>query len=166
MEKPHTGLDECPRILQGSAPGCHSGNGEKLSSTQAESGQAIKSAVAYFPSISGATSWRRSRYSRALEQGTLNAGHPRKLPTSDTLVGRSADASTRLASSSQDSVGCWLYGGCTAGHPNLRRPIRKFNEFRFANFSVDIFAACSCHAQTSFLVRSRSAGRTVVGRLA
>ena len=38
-----------------------------------------------------------------------------------------------------------VYGGCTAGHPNLRRPIRKFNEFRFANFfsGVDIFAACS-----------------------
>ena len=32
--------------VPGSAPGCCSGNGEKLSSTQAESGQAIKSAVA------------------------------------------------------------------------------------------------------------------------
>ena len=32
--------------VPGSAPGCRSGNGEKLSSTQAESGQAIKSAVA------------------------------------------------------------------------------------------------------------------------
>ena len=47
--------------LPGSAPGCRTGNGEKLSSTQAEPVQAIKSAVAYFPSISCATSWRRSR---------------------------------------------------------------------------------------------------------
>ena len=35
---------------------CPTGNGDKLSSTQAEPGQAIKSAVAYFPSISFATS--------------------------------------------------------------------------------------------------------------
>ena len=53
--------------LPGSAPGCRTGNGEKLSRTQAEPVQAIKSAVAYFPSISGATSWRRSRYTCALE---------------------------------------------------------------------------------------------------
>ena len=32
--------------VPGSAPGCRSGNGEKLSSTQAESGQVTKSAVA------------------------------------------------------------------------------------------------------------------------
>ena len=42
--------DTFSRSLPGSAPGCRSGNGEKLSSTQAESGQAIKSAVAFnFP---------------------------------------------------------------------------------------------------------------------
>ena len=52
--------------VPGSAPGCRAGNGEKLSSTQAEPGQANKSAVAYFPSISGVTSWRRSRYSNWL----------------------------------------------------------------------------------------------------
>ena len=45
-----------------SAPGCRTGNGKKQSISQAEPGQAIKSAVAYFPSISCATSWRRSRY--------------------------------------------------------------------------------------------------------
>ena len=45
------------------SPICRTGNGEKLSCSQAERGQAIKSAVASFPSISCATSWRRSRYS-------------------------------------------------------------------------------------------------------
>ena len=48
--------------VPGSAPGCRTGNREKLSSTQAEPGLAIKSGVAYFPSISCTTSWRRSRY--------------------------------------------------------------------------------------------------------
>ena len=48
--------------VPGSAPGCRTGNGEKLSSTQAEPVQAIKSGVAYLPSISCTTSWRRSRY--------------------------------------------------------------------------------------------------------
>ena len=48
--------------IPGSAPGCRTGNREKLSSTQAEPVQAIKSGVAYFPSISCTTSWRRSRY--------------------------------------------------------------------------------------------------------
>ena len=42
--------------LQGHPTGCRTGNGDQLSSTQAEPGQAIKSAVAYFPSISCATS--------------------------------------------------------------------------------------------------------------
>ena len=42
--------------------GCRTGKGEKLSSRQAEPGQAIKSAVAQFLSISCATSWRRARY--------------------------------------------------------------------------------------------------------
>ena len=46
---------------QGDLPGCRTGNGEKLSSTQAEPGQAIRSAVAYFPSISRATSCARER---------------------------------------------------------------------------------------------------------
>ena len=48
--------------LPGSATGYRTRNGEKLSSTQAEPVQAIKSGVAYFPSISCTTSWRRSRY--------------------------------------------------------------------------------------------------------
>ena len=52
--------------VPGSAPGCRPGNREKLSSTQAEPVQAIQSAVAYFPSISCTTSWRRSRYKREL----------------------------------------------------------------------------------------------------
>ena len=42
---------------------CRTGNGKKLSSTQAEPGQAINSAVTYFPSISCATSCARERYS-------------------------------------------------------------------------------------------------------
>ena len=49
-------------FVPGSAPGCRIGNREKLSSTQAEPVLAIKSGVAYFPSISCTTSWRRSRY--------------------------------------------------------------------------------------------------------
>ena len=53
----------CGYGVPGSAPGCRTGNREKLSSTQAEPVQAIKSGVAYFPSISFTTSWRRSRYS-------------------------------------------------------------------------------------------------------
>ena len=53
--------------VPGSAPGCRTGNREKLSSTQAEPVQAIKTGVAYFPSISCTTSWRRSRYYRAPE---------------------------------------------------------------------------------------------------
>ena len=48
--------------VQGEPIGCRTGNGKKLSSSQAEPGQAIKSDVASFPSISCATSWRRSRY--------------------------------------------------------------------------------------------------------
>ena len=42
--------------LQGHLIGCRTGNGDQLSSNQAEPGQAINSAVAYFPSISCATS--------------------------------------------------------------------------------------------------------------
>ena len=53
----------CPFPLPGSAPGCRTGNRAKLSSTQAEPVQAIKSGLAYFPSISCTTSCRRSRYS-------------------------------------------------------------------------------------------------------
>ena len=48
--------------VPGSALGCRTGNREKLSSTQAEPVQAIKSSVAYFPSISCTTSWRGSLY--------------------------------------------------------------------------------------------------------
>ena len=44
--------------LRGHLTGCRAGNGDQLSSNQAEPGQAIKSAVAYFPSISCATSCR------------------------------------------------------------------------------------------------------------
>ena len=40
------GMAVISNLVPGSAPGCRSGNAEKLSSTQAESGQAIKSAVA------------------------------------------------------------------------------------------------------------------------
>ena len=36
---------------QGHPTGCRTGNGDQLSSSQAEPGHAIKSAVAYFPSI-------------------------------------------------------------------------------------------------------------------
>ena len=54
----------CPFPLPGSAPGCRTGNRAKLSSTQAEPVQAIKSGVAYFPSISCTKSWRRSRYNQ------------------------------------------------------------------------------------------------------
>ena len=43
-------------IIPFSSAGCRAGNGDKLSSTQAEPGQSINSAVAYFPSISCATS--------------------------------------------------------------------------------------------------------------
>ena len=42
--------------------GCRTGYGDKLSRTQAEPGQAINSAVAYFPSVSCATSCARERY--------------------------------------------------------------------------------------------------------
>ena len=49
-------------IVQGHPTGCRTGNGDQLSSTQAEPGQAIKSAVAYFPSISCATSCRDALY--------------------------------------------------------------------------------------------------------
>ena len=42
--------------------GCRPGNGDQLSSTQAEPGQAITSAVACFPSISCATSCHSERY--------------------------------------------------------------------------------------------------------
>ena len=45
-----------------SIAGCRSGNGEKLSCSQAEPGQAINSAVAYFSSVSCATSCNRKRY--------------------------------------------------------------------------------------------------------
>ena len=45
----------------------HTGNGDQLSSTQAEPGQAIKSAVAYFPSISCVTSCRVALYSLQAE---------------------------------------------------------------------------------------------------
>ena len=41
--------------VQGDRTGYRAGNREKLNSTQAEPGQAITSAVAYFPSISCAT---------------------------------------------------------------------------------------------------------------
>ena len=41
--------------IQGDRTGYRAGNREKLNSTQAEPGQAITSAVAYFPSISCAT---------------------------------------------------------------------------------------------------------------
>ena len=42
--------------VQGHRTGCRTGNGDQLSSSQAEPGQAIKSAVAYFPAISCETS--------------------------------------------------------------------------------------------------------------
>ena len=44
------------QLLPFSMAGCRPGNGEKLNRSQAEPGQAITSAVAYFPSISCATS--------------------------------------------------------------------------------------------------------------
>ena len=44
----------------GAAPGCRTGNREKLSSTQEEPVQAIKSGFAYFPSISCTTSWYKN----------------------------------------------------------------------------------------------------------
>ena len=43
-------------IVLGDPTGCRTGNREKLSSSQSVPGQAIKSAVAQFPSISCATS--------------------------------------------------------------------------------------------------------------
>ena len=49
-------------VLQGHPTGCRFGNGEKLSSSQAEPGQAIESVVAYFPSISCETSCRVALY--------------------------------------------------------------------------------------------------------
>ena len=49
-----TGMAE--KHIQGDRTGYRAGNREKLSSTQAEPGQAINSAVAYFPSVSFATS--------------------------------------------------------------------------------------------------------------
>ena len=54
--------DEQNVDVQGHRTGCRTGYGDKLSSTQAEPGQAIKSAVAYFPSISCATSCRVALY--------------------------------------------------------------------------------------------------------
>ena len=47
---------------------CHTGNGEKLSSTQVELGQAINSNVAYFPFISCATSCPVALYNRPHSQ--------------------------------------------------------------------------------------------------
>ena len=44
------------RNVQGDPLGCRTGNGEKVSSSQAEPGQAISLAVVYFSSISCATS--------------------------------------------------------------------------------------------------------------
>ena len=61
-KSPKIGSHYCFSNVPGSAPGCRTGNREKLSSTQAEPVQAIKSGVAYFPSISCMISWRRSRY--------------------------------------------------------------------------------------------------------
>ena len=52
----------CEFGLQGHLTGCRTGNGDQLNSTQAQPGQAIKSAVAYFPSISCATSCRVALY--------------------------------------------------------------------------------------------------------
>ena len=51
--------------LQGHPTGYLTGNGDQLRSNQAEPGQAIKSAVAYFPSISCATSCQVALYSQA-----------------------------------------------------------------------------------------------------
>ena len=48
--------------VPGQSTGCGTGKGEKRSSSQAEPGQAIKSAVASFLSISCATSCLRARY--------------------------------------------------------------------------------------------------------
>ena len=48
--------------MQVDRTGCRTGNGDKLSSSQAEPGQAIKSDLAYFPSISCATSCRVALY--------------------------------------------------------------------------------------------------------
>ena len=47
--------------IQGQCAGCNTGNGEKLSSRQAMPCQTIKEAVAYFSSISSATSWTRAQ---------------------------------------------------------------------------------------------------------
>ena len=57
--------------LQDDLTGCRTGNGEKLSSSQAEPGQAIKSAVAYFPSISCATSSQVALYAVAARTRTM-----------------------------------------------------------------------------------------------
>ena len=58
IDGPEFALTNCVFFgaLQGHLIGCHTGNGDQLSSNQAEPGQAINSAVAYFPSISCATS--------------------------------------------------------------------------------------------------------------
>ena len=63
--EPLAGVPLCTTFLQicnntnpsadhilGEWSGYHTGKGEKLTCSQAETGQAIKSAVAYFPSIS------------------------------------------------------------------------------------------------------------------
>ena len=53
-------ITECSKLMhlkvQGDRTGYPAGNREKLNSAQAEPGQAITSAVAYFPSISFVTS--------------------------------------------------------------------------------------------------------------
>ena len=75
MQDPRKSDHNLHIIIPGSAPGCRTGNREKLSSTQAEPFQAIKSGVAYFPSISCTTSWRRSRYWAHIILGTYYIGH-------------------------------------------------------------------------------------------
>ena len=48
--------------IQGHLTGCHAENGDQVSNNQVEPGQAIKSAVAYFPSISCMKSCRVALY--------------------------------------------------------------------------------------------------------
>ena len=54
-------LNPVANLLSGCS-GCHKGYGKKLSCTQAQPGQAITSAVSYFPSISCATSRPATQY--------------------------------------------------------------------------------------------------------
>ena len=55
-------VKEVIQILLSDQTGCRTGNGEKLSSSQAEPPQAIKSAVVQLPSISCATSCLVTQY--------------------------------------------------------------------------------------------------------